>query len=395
MDFKKLFKLGTALGTGAFVMSQDGVQPPAPQAPASMPAGESRLPAAAPAMQEEKPALAKLEGLLKPRSPEGLRTLDLGNMDTGSTVAGLSKVQDARDMSVLTNQLGAAAELIGSGISRSKPVAQGRFDQQAKDADKIVKDFKDRGDQEKNDPNSGVSQAYRKAMERFGIKIQGNPSAATIEKVAPWIVKAHEGEENREARKAAMALALEGKKEARDAKKEEKELQLAVPGFERTGEVMPKPEEAVKFRKATATADQLKTKLKRLRDLVTKEGSFGMFGNDAAEMQSLATEVQLLAKSPEMYELGVLTGPDMSLLEKITADPSGMSSLFTRDKTRLKQIDTQLSSVDQKLGSISKSLGYKQVGVPEKKQQNDAPKPKTVIQNGHTYTLNEETGEYE
>lgn len=158
-------------------------------------------------------------------------------------------------------------------------------------------------------------------------------------------------------------------------KLEDRDKTLAVPGYELTGQVLPKPEEAQKIRKAVANAEQLQTKLSRLRDLVEKNGPFEWSGETGAEMQSLATEIQLLAKGEDMYQLGVLTGPDLTMLQKITADPASISSLFTRGNTRLNQIDTQLKSIKGKLGSTIKASGYREVG--------SQPEFKTV--NGKTY----------
>jgi hypothetical protein len=172
-------------------------------------------------------------------------------------------------------------------------------------------------------------------------------------------------------------------------KADEKELTLAVPGYERTGEVLPKAEEAQKLRKASANATQLSAKLKRLKELVDQNGSFEYGGQAGTEMDSLATEIQLLSKGDDMYQLGVLTGPDMQLLTKITASPSSLDSLFTFDSTRKKQLDTQLKSITDKLDSTAASMGYRKAGAPS------GGKPKTVIQDGHTYTLNPATGEYE
>lgn len=168
----------------------------------------------------------------------------------------------------------------------------------------------------------------------------------------------------RQEMRALMGERREEREAIRDEKRNEKELALAVPGFERTGEVLPKAEEAQKLRKATANAEQLQTKLNRLKELVKTAGSYEYGGQAGQEMASLATEIQLLSKSPEMYELGVLTGPDMGLLQKITADPESLDSLFTRDSTRLKQIDTQLKSVADKTDSIAKSMGYRRQGAP-------------------------------
>lgn len=192
-----------------------------------------------------------------------------------------------------------------------------------------------------------------------------------VQQLAQQAILNRENQELRKLQIQAMSDAarerLSAAAESRAAKQEEKDLVLAVPGFERTGEVLPKVEESAKLRKATVSAEQLQQKLGRLRDIVSEKGSFEYGGEAGQEMASLATEIQLLSKGPEMYELGVLAGPDLTLLQKITADPESISSLFTRDKTRLKQIDSQIKSVQEKLKSTAKSMGYIQkVAPPEK-----------------------------
>jgi len=203
---------------------------------------------------------------------------------------------------------------------------------------------------------------------RFDKMTQGQ-----IDKVSPVLMAQFRAQgDERMARMAAeqrgadKAEAVKSQKEAKDealrVKTEERDLTLAVPGYERTGEVLPKAEEAVKFRKATATANSLSQKLNRMKELVTKYGSFEYGGDGYAEMEPLATEIQLLGKSPELYELGVLTGPDMSLLQKITSDPTSLNSLFTKDTSRQKQIDTQLTGLQNKIRTTASSLGYRQAG---------------------------------
>lgn len=167
-------------------------------------------------------------------------------------------------------------------------------------------------------------------------------------------------------RRDDIALRREERADNLAQKRNDKELSLAVPGYERTGDVLPKAEEAQKFREATADASQLTSKLNRLRELVNKYGSFEWGGEAGQEMSSLATEIQLLSKSPSMYSLGVLTGPDLEILKKITADPSDMSSLFTRDSTRKAQINAQLASIENKLASKAASLGYRSAPSSEK-----------------------------
>lgn len=223
------------------------------------------------------------------------------------------------------------------------------------------------------DANSQESALARDLAKRLAPNFDfSKMSAAQINEKIPSLTKIYDIEQKkldrqdaRDERRMLAGIKQQDRLDAREQKLNDRDLQLAVPGFERTGEVLPKAEEAVKFRKATATADNLSTKLNRMRDLVKDKGSFEYGGNAGQEMEALATEIQLLGKSPELYELGVLTGPDLSLLQKITADPTSLSSMFTRDGTRLQQIDSQLGSIKQKLDSTSKSLGYRRAGGAE------------------------------
>lgn len=186
-------------------------------------------------------------------------------------------------------------------------------------------------------------------------------SATQINTLLPSIGKIYEVEEKKLDRRAV----IDAKKDEKAEKKAERDLSLVVPGFERNGQVLPKVEEAQKFRKATATASQLSQKLERMKDLVNKTGSYEYGGQSGTEMESLATEIQLLGKSPELYELGVLTGPDLNLLQKITSDPTSLSSMFTRDSSRIKQIDSQLNSIAQKMDANASSLGYTRQGMKQ------------------------------
>lgn len=245
------------------------------------------------------------------------------------------------------------------------------------------------------DPSSSRSLAFRNTLKNQ-FPTLANAYGADFDKISAGdmenIMNPLRLKENVEARKEAARLANAGRIDARedrnyerqqkrDEKLEERDKTLAVPGYVRTGEVLPKAEEAVKFRKATATSNELSNKLNRMRELVKQNGSFEWGGEAGTEMESLATEIQMLGKSPELYELGVLAGPDLSLLQKITADPSSMSSLFTRDSSRNKQIDSQLSSLQNKLKTTGASMGYKKA--------NELPAGKTIVKT----QVNQKTGQ--
>lgn len=309
-----------------------------------------------------------------------------------------------------------AGKQVGSGNSYFDKLKK---DAKAETVDKVATDYDlgrklkadsqaDADSASDNDINSDSSKAYQALLVKMGMKpeIAGKMNAAQAKKASPVLEKMYAIDQAKLARQDALNAKAGEKADKRQEKLDERELKLAVPGYSRTGEVLPKDEEAVKFRKATAVSEQLVKKLNRMKALVKDKGSFEYGGTAGQEMESLATEIQLLGKSPELYELGVLAGPDLTLLEKITSDPSSLSSLFTRDATRKTQLDSQIKSIEQKLQATSKSLGYakqgsapkQQVaeqGKPAMKSATAASKPLKVIQNGHEYTLNPETGEYE
>jgi len=61
-------------------------------------------------------------------------------------------------------------------------------------------------------------------------------------------------------------------------------------------------------------------------ELIQKYNTMGMqfVGNDAADYMSKVRNLQLLAKSPALYNLGVLTGPDLTLLEQAIPNPASI-----------------------------------------------------------------------
>ena len=255
-----------------------------------------------------------------------------------SDQAGLNSLREAKRGADSIGNMGQAFAQMAQGANAPK-LNQNLYDNMSKQNESMMKTGEDALDRKQK-----VIQAIEQRKSREGIAANANED----KKLRRQEIAAY---------KSAL---LQGKTDKEATKREEKELALAVPGYERTGEVLPKPEDVSKFRSATASAEQLGNKLGRLRELVKKVGSFEYGGEDGQEMESLATEIQLLSKNEDMYKLGVLTGPDMSLLTKITADPTSLSSLFTRNPTRLKQIDSQISSIKDKLASSAKSMGYRE-----------------------------------
>jgi len=147
--------------------------------------------------------------------------LDLGT-GTAATRENLERAQAARSEGELVNRLGKASELIGSGISRTKPVAQGLFDENIKAASRPIQALEEQIALEKKDPNSPYSRGFREYLKRFGVEVGGDLSGEQGEKLVPWALQQYNQElhrqtqeriakENREVRSALTRELMEAK----------------------------------------------------------------------------------------------------------------------------------------------------------------------------------------
>lgn len=96
-----------------------------------------------------------------------------------------------------------------------------------------------------------------------------------------------------------------------------------------TDQAVQKTVETVTAIGETASAvNEFKTAIADLKP--TEFGPLGRYGGDPAKFaraQSAATNLMMLVKGPAFYNLGVLSGPDQSILEGIIANPSKWGTL--------------------------------------------------------------------
>ena len=157
-------------------------------------------------------------------------------------------------------------------------------------------------------------------------------------------------------RDASLSL----REELADEKRKIAEDEINVPGYEIEPGIRFQKEEAQKARKAISSFSTMDKGISRMKQLVDKYGSYEFSGPESGEMDSLATGLQVTAK--ELYDLGVLNGPDMTLLQKQFQNPDTLKSMFTRDKTRQAELDTALSTLKTAFQEGLKSKGYRQAG---------------------------------
>lgn len=139
--------------------------------------------------------------------------------------ANLKEAQQKRSGDRALNMFGRAADTLSGALLHTGNKLDKFYDEQDKFAEHHVSDIKDRIANEKNDPGSSVSDAYRKILGEFGVKVEGPISAAAVEKIAPWVEKKYLAEETRKARIEELKVrqsAIDSNKETIKSEKQKK-----------------------------------------------------------------------------------------------------------------------------------------------------------------------------
>lgn len=105
-----------------------------------------------------------------------------------------------------------------------------------------------------------------------------------------------------------------------------------------------------------AAVDRFDQAVKQLKP--TEFSALGKYTGDPnkyAAAKAAATDLQMLLKGPDAYNLGVLTGPDLQILEGVVADPAKFDTMIRRGQIlpSLQQLSTGLG---QRYAGVKKSF---------------------------------------
>jgi hypothetical protein len=247
---------------------------------------------------------------------------------------------------------------------------------------------------EQKDATSPASQFYRDFFAQYMPDLKANLpsfdalSAAQLVKVAPHIAKQaeesfkrDEGAKERSNRWAIARMNLSAAEAQRgsdrdfqrelagmqaDARTQEREAGLKVPGYERSGDVLPTQDEAKKFRTKTAAGNALLKSLDEMEALYKAHGTQSTLSTDPrTEMKSIrdAMNFQLDA----LTESNLISAKNSQRIKDTIPDPTatwqGIKGLAGMDDTA-GQIKKLRDLVRNELESSAGSLGYKSAGKP-------------------------------
>lgn len=153
------------------------------------------------------------------------------------------------------NRLGKAAETFSAGLSHTQPVNQKSWEEGAQSGQNIVKDYQAQVANQKNDPNSPLSQAFRQYAQGLGVKINGAFTAADGEKLLPYMFKGFEADQQRQQTAANLEFKM---KELAQMKQQHDETLAALK--EKLGTVKTTGDQAKAMSEVTNKIEQSKSR---------------------------------------------------------------------------------------------------------------------------------------
>jgi hypothetical protein len=193
----------------------------------------------------------------------------------------------------------------------------------------------------------------------------------------PYKMKAQEAMQKARAFDAQQQGARQAHDAAEAARRQDYEFKAA--GERRAGGSAPSPAELAKYREAQSESATLLATLGDFRDRIgkagvgTRLGAVAGMGGDASELNSSYYAATLLAKGEQLFNLGVLNGPDLEVIRKTISDPSMTSSLVRGGESIQKQVDIVANLVKRRLLEKERALGLAPSAPPPETQQNTAP----------------------
>lgn len=289
------------------------------------------------------------------------------------------------------SKMSAESESLNNAIKmQNAPV-----DQINQERDAYKKFLANNEEMEKADPNSAVSKTMRQALSGMGVKIPDNASYSTMEKLAPQLMANQQFKDRMADRALQREQMAQNKDIANQSKMSDKQnsyLQFATTKTAPIRAAYSTIQNAAKLAssKTSNPAEDITTLYSFVKNLdpnsSVREGEVGLARDIASVQGKVSTYFNKLQNGDSL---------DSKTVDNLKKE------ILRLAKSQKESYDTEMSAY---------KTGAKNRGIPEDRfaefdpygnskssasAQPKTNKPKTIIQNGHTYQLNESTGEYE
>lgn len=153
-----------------------------------------------------------------------------------------------------------------------------------------------------------------------------------------------------------------GGKSKAQLRAERDEALTALPGYSHDSKVGVKPEAVQQMRDTKGQVESIEGTIDDILSLGQQGGSAILPGEKRSQMQSLVRDLQLAMKGKAGYELGVLTGPDLDLLEEVIPNPSNekgaFADFFTKGENTVAKLKTLRSQLRRRFDRRVAASGF-------------------------------------
>lgn len=134
-------------------------------------------------------------------------------------------------------------------------------------------------------------------------------------------------------------------------------MELEIPGFVLTGQKTPSRKNIEDVTSASESANNILGNLDSLEAKIIEHGTELLPTEAKAEMSALSTDAKLQAK--ELNKLGVLSGPDLRLMEKLIPDPTTIQSGAIPNESMIAQIKMTKELMARRVREAARVRGYR------------------------------------
>jgi hypothetical protein len=155
-----------------------------------------------------------------------------------------------------------------------------------------------------------------------------------------------------------------------------KKSRSPLPGYEKTEDYVGTPQEEMKIRKGAADVAKFTDLLGQLRSEVASADQIDLANPISSKSKSInrkLRDLQLIYKNPSFAELGVLTGPDLQILEQVVERPGAVSNLLAGKDSVLAGYDEIGKRIQSNFDTTAGVLGLRKV-------ESSAQAPKNINQ---------------
>lgn len=257
-----------------------------------------------------------------------LRILDFGS-GYKDTAANLEEQQNLRNLEFRNNQLAKAGAQLGAAIAGVNTPDLSLFDQNIKQADTVLSQYKERMEKEKVDPNSPLSKGMKQFMKSFGFEVKGDASAEELMKLSPIAERYYQSIENRELRKEQAAQRSEDNRFRWAQLAQQKELAKQDKATQELNKFTDRQRDIISKSKPYQNYQQTVSKAKQIRNAVNNPSGF----KDVAAIYSFMKALD----------------PESVVRESEYATAAGVGSLATKISNALsKQVSGKMLTQEQR-----------------------------------------------